>query len=162
MKPFKILMLTAALSIAMNFGCEKKIEKSAQIIDRANFLLGDWSGEVEGGKMTESWSKRSDSIYDGIAMYIKGKDTLHFETSALTQNVEDLIYSVTVVDQNNGMPVSFRLTKADSVSLVFENPAHDFPKKISYRVINKDSLFITISGDEVGKNSTESYGLGRK
>ncbi len=162
MKPSTIVILSTLICASFFTSCNKKLEKSPQVIDKAAILLGNWEGKIEGGEMTESWIKRNDSVFEGTAMFIKGKDTLHFETSTLKQNMEDLIYSMKVVDQNNDLPISFRLTSADSTSLVFENPAHDFPKKIAYKFIGKDSVSITLSGAEVGKPSTETYGLKKK
>jgi hypothetical protein len=59
------------------------------------------------------------------------------------------IYSVTAGKQNNGQAVLFTATKNTATELVFENPEHDFPKKITYTLVTPDSLYAEISG--VGK-----------
>jgi hypothetical protein len=41
----------------------------------------------------------------------------------------------------------FRATKVSATEVVFENPKHDFPKKISYRLTTKDSLHARVEGD---------------
>jgi len=43
--------------------------------------------------------------------------------------------------------------------LVFENPKHDYPQKISYSQIIKDSIVIQISGIQQGKSSSTKYSM---
>ena len=47
----------------------------------------------------------------------------------------DWYYVVNVKDQNNDKPVSFKLTSISLDKLVFENPEHVFPKKITYKLV---------------------------
>ena len=83
----------------------------------------------------------------GESYFINGKDTLFAEIVRLEQQENDLFYIVSVPNQNEEKPVAFKLTSSTSDYLVFENPAHDFPKKITYKLVNKDSLYAEISGD---------------
>ena len=51
---------------------------------------------------------------------------------------------------HNSQPVSFEMTYSDDSKFVFENPLHDFPKKITYE--RKDNaLLATIEAEENGK-----------
>jgi hypothetical protein len=43
--------------------------------------------------------------------------------------------------------------------LVFENPKHDYPKKITYTQITEDSLEAEISGILEGKASSEKFSM---
>lgn len=45
-------------------------------------------------------------------------------------------------------PTEFKLTSVTPTKAVFENPAHDFPKVITYDLTAPDSLTATISGGE--------------
>jgi hypothetical protein len=111
------------------------------------------------GTLTESWKKLNDSTYVGSSYFIltNAKDTLHNETITLSQNDEDLIYSATVQGQNNDEPVSFKFNPSIENELVFENPTHDYPQKISYKKVSNIKLVATISGTQQGKSSQESY-----
>lgn len=51
----------------------------------------------------------------------------------------DLVYTVSVKNQNNEEPVSFILSATDSV-YTFVNPTHDFPTYIRYLVISPNEL----------------------
>ena len=80
----------------------------------------------------ETWKKVNDSTFKAESYFIKEKDTLHFETIILQQKGEKLTYNATVKGQNNDKAVAFNLTSATEKKLVFENPKHDYPQKITY------------------------------
>jgi len=80
----------------------------------------------------------------------------------LEQKNDSLFYKVTVKGQNNNEAVAFYLTTADDDQLVFENPKHDFPNKITYSKISNDSLVAEISGMKDGKESKESYPMKKR
>jgi hypothetical protein len=64
--------------------------------------------------------------------------------------------NTTIKGQNDDEPVSFILTDRNETQLVFENRKHNYPQKISYTQISKDSL-TEISGMQSGKLSSEKY-----
>ncbi|NOT40655.1 MAG: hypothetical protein HOP13_09195, partial [Alphaproteobacteria bacterium] len=56
----------------------------------------------------------------------------------------------------------FRLTAHDAKTLVFSNPAHDFPQRIEYRRTGLDTLEATVGAlDEKGKKLEFKYTLVR-
>ena len=83
------------------------------------------------------------------------------ESMKLRQAGKDLFYIPTVNGQNGGQPTTFTLTSTSPEDLVFENPAHNFPQKITYRHITPDSLFAAISGHMGGQTHTENFPMGR-
>ncbi|HEY4617366.1 MAG TPA: DUF6265 family protein [Flavobacterium sp.] len=151
--------ITILLLIVTFISCQKsdsdKNEKDK--IKMAHWLLGTWETKSADGILSENWKKVNDSTYEGQSYFVKGKDTLHFETVKLQQKGEELTYVATVKGQNDDKAVSFSLTETTEKQLVFENPKHDYPQKISYNHISKDSLVTEISGTQLGKASTEKY-----
>lgn len=70
----------------------------------------------------------------------------------LTSKNNMLTYTATVVRQNSGKSVSFKQIKAGA-ELVFENPTHDFPKKLVYKRISDSEIQVEVS-DGKGKGET--------
>jgi hypothetical protein len=70
-----------------------------------------------------------------------------------------LTYTATVEGQNDDKPVAFKLTTATEKQMVFENPKHDYPQKISYTQITPDSVVAKISGIQQGKPSSEQFSM---
>lgn len=149
-----ILILVTILTIT---SCQKSKEVSKIVV--ADWLLGNWENKSDDGDLLESWKKINDSIYDGESYFIKGKDTLHFEKIQMKQKGEALFYIATVKGQNNDKPVTFLHNDTIQKLLIFENPKHDFPQKIVYSQITKDSIVIEISGIQQGKPSSERFSM---
>ena len=149
-----ILLLVTILTF---MSCQKSKEVSKIVV--ADWLLGNWENKSDDGDLLENWKKVNDSLYDGESYFIKGKDTLHFEKIQMKQKGKDLFYIATVKGQNNDKPVTFKHNDTIEKQLVFENPKHDFPQKIVYSQITKDSIIIQISGIQQGKSSSERFSM---
>ncbi len=112
-----------------------------------NWLLGKWVGETGEGTAYEQWHKSTDTSFDGLSYFIVQRDTVSYETIRLFMDEGSIVYEPQVRNQNQGLPVQFKLKQADEQSVSFENPEHDFPKRIEYQRINADSVVAVISGD---------------
>jgi hypothetical protein len=149
---FYIIVLVLTLA-----SCQKPKEVSN--IAENDWLLGKWENKSDEGNLFESWKKVNDSLFIGESYFIKGKDTLHFEKIQMKQKGEALFYIATVKGQNNDKPVTFKYNDTIQKLLVFENPKHDFPQKIMYSQITKDSIVIQISGIQQGKPSSDRFSM---
>ena len=148
-----ILLLLAMVS------CKDSDANEKEKIKAANWLLGNWGSKAVDGTLTETWKKINDSTFQAQSYFVKEKDTLHFESITLQQKGEILTYTATVEGQNDDKPVAFLLTTATEKQMVFENPKHDYPQKISYTQITPDSLVAKISGIQQGKPSSEQFSM---
>lgn len=127
------------------FSCQQKATFSE--IEKGNWFLGRWENKTPEGTFSEEWKVENDSLYLGESYFINNNDTLFAETVRLEQRKNDLFYIVSVPNQNKEQPVTFKLTSSTADYLVFENPEHDFPKKITYKLVNNDSIYAEIIGD---------------
>lgn len=134
------------VSLLAGIGTFFSIHGFCQQLADASWLLGKWEQKTKKGTIYETWKSSSDSSYAGKSYLLKEKDTVVLETVSLLQKDGTLFYIPTVTNQNNNMPVSFKVTFSSDNKLIFENPAHDFPQKITYTLISSDSLMAEISG----------------
>jgi hypothetical protein len=138
-------------------GTGPEVETFEQM-QKAEWLIGEWGAAFpDGSVLTESWTKDNDSVFSAKTYVVAGKDTVFSEMVSLQELNGKLIYNVSVSDQNEGKAVAFEMTSATEKQLVFENPTHDYPKKITYNKFENDSLVAEISGMEKGKPKTESF-----
>ncbi len=121
------------------------------------WLLGKWQNSTEEGEATEIWNKQNDSTYVAESFIISEEDTAFHETIRMEQRNNQLHYIVRTAGQNNLNEVTFTLTSATADVLVFENPKHDFPTKITYTKIGQDSLYAEISGVDDGEIKREGF-----
>jgi hypothetical protein len=143
--------------------CQPSSDKKFEQLEKMNWLVGQWENKIPEGILTETWTKTNDSTFSGTSYFIINKnDTVHSEIILLTQLKDELIYSPKVKGQNDDKSVDFILTSNIENSFVFENPKHDYPKKIVYKKVAENGLITTISGIQQGKQSNESYPMKRK
>ncbi len=117
------------------------------LIHKAEWVLGSWRQTTDEGYTIEVWTRQSDTDYAGISYTVHhGTDTVSAETIRLVQRDTTLYYIPTVKDQNDAKPVAFKLSSITDQQMIFDNPGHDFPQRITYRSITKDSLYAEISG----------------
>ena len=132
--------------------------KDYEELEKANFIIGNWEKIDSLGILQEQWKPLNDSTFNGTSYYIQNKkDTLHNEQIELVQIKNNLLYTATIKGENNNFPISFQLTEADDSLLVFANPKHDFPQKISYKLQKDSTLKATVSGIQFGKSKTNNY-----
>lgn len=137
---------------------EKEIvSKKYEAVENANWLIGRWENNSKEGNLSEFWTKTNDSTFHGESYFVIEKDTVFGEKIVLMQNGKDFIYEVSVAKQNDEKPVPFKLKKSSETEIVWENPTHDFPNKIVYQKVGKDSLVAEIFGTKDGKVKSEVF-----
>ncbi len=158
------LLITISIGVCITACNNTAKEKEAQAkavqykkLDSAQWLLGNWFHRSKDGAATEIWKKLNDSTLSAESFVIAGEDTVFYESVKLQARNRNIHYVVSVKEQNNEAPVSFKLVSADGSKLIFENPAHDFPSKITYTKIGSDSLYAEISGVTKGQERKEGF-----
>ena len=150
-------IILSLLILVFFTSCQKSKEVSK--IVGTDWLLGKWENKSDEGNLMEIWKKANDSLFIGESYFIKGKDTLHFEKIQMKQKGENLLYISTIKGQNNDKPVTFNHNVEIEKQLVFENPKNDYPRKIVYKPIAKDRIFIEVSGIQQDKPSSVRYSM---
>lgn len=104
-------------------------------------LNGTWTMTTpKGNLIAEVWQKKDDKSMKGKSYMVKGVDTTILETVDWVKEGEDMFYIPVAAGQNDDKPVRFKLTSFNGNVYTFENPAHDFPKRIVYDFTNKEAL----------------------
>ena len=111
-----------------------------------SWLEGEWKTGNEAGFAGEVWEIDNDTLLQGQGLVLIG-NTVHVmeEISIYTSNGA-MYYGARVADQNEGKTILFKATYIESGHLVFENPGHDFPTRIVYKLAQPDTLEVNISG----------------
>ena len=110
------------------------------------WLEGTWRRENnKPGTMTlEKWVITKEAI-TGQGITVKERDTTFMENLKIVKEGGNWSYVAEVA--HNPTPTYFKITEVTSDGFVSSNPAHDFPKKITY-LKTKTGMIVTISGDE--------------
>jgi hypothetical protein len=110
------------------------------------WLVGSWTrtNAKPGRSGVERWTKLNAHELKGLGVNMKGTDTTFVEKIRLVAKDGELFYVADVPE--NKSEVFFRITELSSTGFVCENPQHDFPKKIAYK-LEGNVLKATISGN---------------
>jgi len=149
--PVLVLGIVAySIMAACTSNTEQRKEATAaktRLINKAEWVLGSWQQVTDKGYTIEVWKQQSDTDFAATSYTIvNDTDTVYAETIRLVQRDTALFYIPTVIDQNDRKPVEFKLSSITDQQMIFDNPLHDFPQRITYRSMTKDSLYAEISG----------------
>ena len=120
-------------------------------------LEGRWIMKTQRGAIGEQWLKMDKDYLQSRGFFVKGNDTIITERVALRNTGKGIYYTSTVEDQNNKQPIPFKFTSEKNNAFVFENPEHDFPKRIVYEIVSIDSLHAYIDGGVNGSGKREDF-----
>ncbi|HKS10233.1 MAG TPA: DUF6265 family protein [Pyrinomonadaceae bacterium] len=111
------------------------------------WLAGDWQ-TAPGGRVQieEHWTGVAGGSMMGMSRTVAGEKIVEFEYLRIEQRADGVYYVAHPKARCPG--TDFKLTKASGSEAVFENPQHDFPKRIIYRKTGDDSLTASIDGGE--------------
>jgi hypothetical protein len=120
------------------------------------WISGDWQ-TASGGRrqIEEHWTQVAGGSMMGVSRTVAGDKTVEFEYLRIEQRADGIFYVAHPKARCPG--TDFKLTKASANEAVFENPQHDFPKRIIYRKGEDDSLTANIDGGEGTKAMTFAF-----
>lgn len=113
------------------------------------FLEGTW--KMENRELYEVWETPKNGQMNGYSYRIREGEEVITEYLEIKYRENDLIYTATVLNQNEGRGIDFVLNRPDSLTWSFENPDHDFPKVIQYQKRSDVEIYVRVSdGGERG------------
>lgn len=133
------IVLTAGISAA-----------GQQKVSDVSWLSGCWEAKIEarGLQITEMWMKPAGGMMIGAGRTIRNGKVVDYEFLRIVEEVDGVFY--VAKPTANKDETKFKLTKASAGELVFENPAHDFPQRVIYK-LNGNRLNARIEGTVNGK-----------
>ena len=118
------------------------------------WIAGEWEGLVGTSTVEERWTPAAGGAMLAISRTTRTTTMSAFEFLCIAERGGSLVYTAM---PNAGAPTDFTLTSVDATGATFENPGHDFPKKIRYARRADGGLDATISGAATSKPTTFSF-----
>ena len=116
-------------------------------LSQMSWLEGHWAGSNTTSTGEERWTPAVGGAMHGISRTLRGGTALTaFEFLCVAERHGGLVY--TAMPNARTPATDFFLTSIDATSATFENPAHDFPKKIRYSLLPDGRLEAIVSGAE--------------
>lgn len=118
--------LSAVLLVLATVACAA----DAPAVPSFAWLSGHWCSQSEGQLLEEYWLPPNPGLALGVGRTLKAGKTVTFEF----MRIETRDGITNYLAMHDGKPaVAFRLTASGADWARFENPQHDFPKRVEYR-----------------------------
>ena len=120
-------------------------------LEGLDWLLGQWEQSGETATTRETWTRVSSDTFEGLGETLDAQDGSRraWESLRLVAMRGQVFYLAQT--KGNPRPVAFTLTECEDGVAVFDNPEHDFPRRLAYRLTDAGALAVTVSdGGERG------------
>jgi len=148
---------TLAVACAAAFSLSGTV-RGASIAELA-WLKGCWSSEGKERQTTEQWLKPGGENMLGVSRTIARGKTVEFEFMQIWEEENGEIFFI--AQPSGQKQTRFKLSTIGSREVVFENPTHDFPQRVIYRLVEDGSLLGRIEGVIQGKKKTVDFPMKR-
>ena len=145
-------MIRAFLTVALfllGLGSIAQAQPAKPKINDLSWLTGCWEANIRGREVNEQWMKPGGGIMLGMARTVSQGKAGEFEFTQIREDKDGAIYYVAKPYAQS--EASFKLVKLQNNEAVFENPQHDFPQRIIYRLEVGGSLFARVEATVKGQ-----------
>ena len=119
----------------------------APTITDVAWIAGCWDLTRNGRHVGETWTAPEGGTMMGVSRTVAGGKTTEWEFLIIREGARGLEY---VAKPSRQAEATFTASRASASEVTFENPAHDFPQRISYKR-DGDALTAAIEGPMNGQ-----------
>lgn len=124
-----------------------------------SWLAGCWGAEGAETGSGEQWSLPAGGSMFGTSRTIKNGKVVGYETMRIQFDEEgNVVFTAHPFGQEEA---SFKLASLSRRDVVFENPAHDFPQRISYQLRFNGNLLAQVEGKNQGERHVIDFPMKR-
>jgi hypothetical protein len=128
-------------------------------LDRLGWLAGCWVEEFENGLREEQWMAPLGESMLGVSRTVAAGKTVEYEYLRIEDQDGVLVY----IAAPSGQSIApFRQIELTDSTVVFADPAHDFPQRIRYRRLADGSLLAQIEGERKGETQVIDFPMRRR
>ncbi len=152
------VFITLVASALIGLPSVTSAQEPASVEDLA-WLAGCWAsigGEAGSG---EQWTVPAGKTMLGVSRTVRHSETVEYEFLQIRETAAGEIEYVARPSGQTG--AAFLLVRLSEREVVFENPDHDFPQRIIYRLIAEGNLEASIEGEVNGETRTVDFPLRR-
>jgi hypothetical protein len=117
---------------------------AAVAINQLGWLAGHWRMEKGGRVADEQWMAPAAGVMLGMSRTIARGKVVEHEFIQIREGPGGALYFIAM--PSGQKEAAFQIVSLSATAAVFENPEHDFPRKISYTLLADGSLLAAIEG----------------
>ena len=157
------MVLVAAAAVGVVIGATAASpgysgHQSPPDVQRLAWLGGCWQQRSGTRVVEEQWMAPRGGVMLGMSRTARNDTVIEYEQLRIFQRATRVVYAAAPSGQ---APAEFETSAIGDTLVVFENPAHDFPQRISYRRRGADSVVARIEGLRSGVVRGVDFGYRR-
>jgi hypothetical protein len=139
------------LAVALVASGQGSREHRTSPADALSFVAGCWEQRSATRVVEEHWMPPAGGALLGVSRTLRkgaaGETMAEFEFLRIVSRDGGWVY---IAQPSGRAPTEFVAGSAGDGEVTFVNEAHDFPQRITYRAIGRDSLFARVEGPSGG------------
>lgn len=128
-------------------------------INQLSWLSGAWVMEKGEMRVEEHWTPPRAGTMMGVGRTMRGDKTVFYEFLRIEATPQGIVYFA--APRGRHPATGFKAIEMSDEKVVFENPEHDFPTRISYWKEANGGLGAKIEGKRNGHDASESWSFRR-
>ena len=157
MQPVKRLAIVIVALVPALSGIPTSASEAS--LGQLSWLGGCWNLQGTETGSGEQWMPLAGGSMLGVSRVIHQSRTVAFEFMRIAQDTDG---SIAFYAQPSGKPPTrFAVNRINDREVVFENPGHDFPQRVSYRLASPTQLHASIEGTQDGSHKRIDFPMTR-
>lgn len=132
---------------------------AADTAESLSWLSGCWQHDGAERGSQEVWSEAAGGTLFGFSRSVRDGRTVAYEYLRIAAGEDGRLQFI--ASPSGQRTTAFTLVASDARSVSFENPEHDFPQRIAYRLLPGERLQATISGTIDGRERVVEFPMTR-
>lgn len=147
-------LMSAAAVLLLTFA-SASLSGAEPSLSRLSWLAGCWrAADAEPGS-GEHWTNGEGGVMLGVGRTIRGGKLLSYEFMRIGPGDDGKL--AFIADPSGQSRTVFPVIRLTDSEVVFENPSHDFPQRVSYRSNPDGSLHARIEGISQGRQRSIDF-----
>ena len=130
------------------------VQAPRQSVDQLAWLAGCWELVRGTRRVSEQWMRPEGGTLIGMSRTTDGGKTVEYEFLMIREGASGLEFVAKPSGQAEGV---FAATRVGTREIVFENPEHDFPTRITYSASANGGLAASVEGDVKGQRQVLQF-----
>lgn len=135
------------------------LEVAEVSVHRVDWIAGCWGADDRETGSGEFWILTQNDVLLGLGRTVRGGETKSYEFMQIDVAGDRLIYTAEPQCQE---PTRFVQARIGDAEVVFENGEHDFPQRVSYRLVAPGRLLARIEGEVDGERRSVDFPMTRQ
>ena len=142
------------LSLTLAGAAQRAVAEPPPSLSRLSWMTGSWPASKDEATVEEVWLRPKANLMVGMNRTVTAQAEGFFEFMRIRWDAGGVTFTAW---PQGGKPTEFRLKELGEQQVVFENPEHDYPQRVIYRLREGGQLTARIEGQVDGKLQSEEW-----